>query len=59
MPNNSLLQEIKKENTRLDRFINDINIKIRGTDKRLAKAIIGSDIKTIKLYKDILQNKKK
>lgn len=56
--NDDLLQEIKNENKRLDNFINDIEAKIKKTDRKLAKAIINSDIKTIKQYKDILQNKK-
>lgn len=51
-----LLQEIKKENMRLDEFISQINVKIKKTDSKLAKAIIGSDIKTIRLYKNILQS---
>lgn len=53
---NNLLQEIKEENVRLDKFISMINLKIKETDGKLAKAIIGSDIKTMKLYKSILQN---
>lgn len=53
---NDLLQEINKENIRLDEFIGQINSKIKKTDSKLARAIMDNDIKTIMLYKNILQS---
>ena len=53
-----LLQEIKNENRKLAEFISEIDEKIKKTDAKLAKAILGDDLKTIEIYKNILHNKK-
>lgn len=53
---NDLLDEINEENARLDEFLSKMNSQIKKTDGKFAKAIMDNDIKTVKLYKSILQD---